>query len=298
MAEEQRRRFLPLVRKALTVLALVAVALAFRDALADAGSVEWPGLPRLLVSWLLAALGVLSAAWLWSGLFPDLSYRDLVTGFSTAQLAKYLPGSVWQGVGQVLDAVRLGSGYARASALFVLQMWIQVIAGAVVALPILGSLSTAQATVALVAIAVATATMWRPILVRVVATVLRWWRRNGNVQEPPTRLIPDQRQLLRSWSVALQTMLIVAASFAVLLGGTRVSGFVPVIGAFAAAWVLGFLVVPLPAGVGVRELALVTLLGDEYGASSVLAAAVIHRLVTVAAEVAVAGSVAGLRRQR
>jgi uncharacterized membrane protein YbhN (UPF0104 family) len=64
--------------------------------------------------------------------------------------------------------------------------------------------------------------------------------------------------------------------------------------AFAAAWTVGFVALPFPSGIGVREAALVGLLGlpSEF----VVAASVAHRLVTIVGEIAV--SVTAMVRQR
>jgi uncharacterized membrane protein YbhN (UPF0104 family) len=52
---------------------------------------------------------------------------------------------------------------------------------------------------------------------------------------------------------------------------------------FAAAWVTGFLAVPIPAGVGVREAVLVGLL-PEVGTAPLLAASLALRLLTIGTE--------------
>ena len=56
------------------------------------------------------------------------------------------------------------------------------------------------------------------------------------------------------------------------------------VSAFGAAWTIGFLAVPFPAGVGVREAVLIALVGRTTGAGAVIAASVAHRVVTIIGE--------------
>ena len=52
---------------------------------------------------------------------------------------------------------------------------------------------------------------------------------------------------------------------------------------FIAAWVIGFLVIPIPSGVGIREAVLVAIVPGAT-AAPLLAASLAQRLVAIAAE--------------
>jgi uncharacterized membrane protein YbhN (UPF0104 family) len=68
------------------------------------------------------------------------------------------------------------------------------------------------------------------------------------------------------------------------------------ISSFTLGWLAGFLALPIPAGIGVREAALVGL--SSAGAEPVLTASIVVRLVTAAAEVGLAGVALFLGRRR
>jgi glycosyltransferase 2 family protein len=89
-----------------------------------------------------------------------------------------------------------------------------------------------------------------------------------------------------------------AAAYAVLLRSlTDEASPTIVFFAFALSWTLGFLVVPLPAGIGIRELILIAAI-PEVGAGPVLAASLAHRLLGIGAElVAALGSNLAARRK-
>jgi hypothetical protein len=67
-------------------------------------------------------------------------------------------------------------------------------------------------------------------------------------------------------------------------------------GAYALSWMVGFLIPGAPGGLGVRESALVLLLGNAYAADTVLAISMLSRLATVAADVLI--FLAGVLLQR
>jgi uncharacterized membrane protein YbhN (UPF0104 family) len=70
------------------------------------------------------------------------------------------------------------------------------------------------------------------------------------------------------------------------------------IGAFAAAWCVGFLVVIAPAGGGAREAALIVLLGTGVGAARATVIAVVSRLLFTVGDLGWGGGVALAVRRR
>lgn len=289
MTESIGDRIVRILRPVLTLAALVAVGVALVDAVREAGEVPVPTVTWALWSTVLAGGAVVIAAVAWTVLLDGPTLRRVLPGFVVAQLAKYVPGSIWQGVGQVLDADRLGVGRARASLAFALQLWTQLLAAGLVAgFALLGD-GARWPWLVLVASLVAAASLWRPLLVRIVILLARpAGGRFPRLQGLPGGL-PAQRVLASASTLGAATIVVGGAGYAALLVGPSPSkGTLAVVGAYATAWVLGFLVVPLPAGVGVREFVLLALLGGTYGAAAVLAAAVVYRVVTLIAELLLA----------
>lgn len=301
-------------RRVLALAAVVGVGLALLSAVEDAGEVALPGVGRLLVAGGFVALGVLAAGAAWAVLVPGPGVLALLPGFLLAQLARYVPGSVWQGVGQVLDAHRLGVGRGAASVAFVVQLATQLVgAGLVGTLAVLRPELGGWRWAALAGV-LPVVLLWRPLLTAVLRLATRLApRRLGHL--PDT--LPSQLRILAATGFGVVTALVLGLGFAVLLPDpSGLAGLLGAVGVFAAAWVVGFLVVPLPAGLGVRELVLVVGLtgigpsgiglsdaattgagavaGAAPGALStavVLTAAVAHRVVAVVAEVALAAAV-------
>lgn len=252
---------------------------------------------RLAVAFvaLLAAMTMAHRAWA-ALLPPEVRTRRLAAGFFVAQLGKYVPGAVWQAVGQVAYATRAQVSVTRAATAFVVLAFTQAGAGAIVG--------------AGVAVLVPGLPWWlRALAVAATAFVLlldrRWmvWaigrvhRRRGEGPVAPD-VVPSQTAILAScvWSVGV--MLAMGAAFVVLLGGLGSSAPVPgTVSAHALAWTAGFLAVPVPSGLGVREAALILLLGTTTDTAALIAAAVSFRLAQMLAELALITATRDWRRR-
>src|SRR5262249_23040077 len=102
-------------------------------------------------------------------------------------------------------------------------------------------------------------------------------------------LVPSQRAIVISWAICVALLASISCSYLVLLGsfGTVNQPFL-VIGAYAIAWTAGFVAIPIPSGVGIREAVLATILHGVFPASVIIAASVYLRLISLATEGAVA----------
>jgi uncharacterized membrane protein YbhN (UPF0104 family) len=131
---------------------------------------------------------------------------------------------------------------------------------------------------------------------RVMAGVLDLARRVIH-RIPKADQLPTQRGILIFYGLALITIGALSAAYAVLLRSLTNDAESPfVVCAFAAAWVIGFLAVPIPAGVGIREAVLVALLPD-VGTAPLLAASLALRLLTIVTElVALVGNKTASRK--
>ena len=101
---------------------------------------------------------------------------------------------------------------------------------------------------------------------------------------PGSDQLPTQRDIVAFYVWALVTVGSLCVAYTILLDSLdgSVNPFF-VFCAFAVSWLIGFLVVPIPAGVGVREAVLLFLL-PGVGAAPVLAASLALRLLSIGAE--------------
>jgi hypothetical protein len=261
---------------------------------------QWPEVRPLLgrLSWpvVAAATAAVAAGHLttflsWRALLTDLGFplppRAGLRVFFPGQLGKYLPGSIWPTVAQM----ELGrdhrvpqrvSGVAAAiTMLFAVGTGLLV---AAVLLPLGGARVPDQYRWAAAVLPVAVLLGAPPVLNRLLGVGLRLARR---APLPVSLSLPGA---CRAAAWALAAWLLYGIQVWLLawqLGaGDGLALLLVSIGAFAGAWSAGFLLVAAPAGAGVREGALILLLGATIGRPEATVIAVVSRLLFLIADLA------------
>jgi glycosyltransferase 2 family protein len=234
------------------------------------------------VSVVLIATGLVAAARGWSILQPVEMMRKSMVGFLAAQPAKYLPvGGAFQAVGQVGLSSSKETGRSGAGWAFLIHAGIQVVAAGVVSLLLVADPDVAS-WVRLAVLVLVTLEVWA-----VRESVVRWMLKRIASLIPrlqQSTLTVTTRQLWRSLGWTTIPVVLSGFAFAALLGAAdSVTEVMRTIGAFSLAWVIGYLVFPLPSGLGAREAVLVALL-PAYPSAQVLGVSLIHRFSTFIAE--------------
>ena len=229
----------------------------------------------------------------WRAMMAASGYRVRIAAaasiFFVGQLGKYIPGGVWSiaaqaELGRAHGLQRTGSAVAALASMLV-SMVTAALVGIVAVL--LGS-STGFATFwwLIPVIVVGLVCLTPPVLGRLIAIAFRVLRR------PPqdTTLTWSGTVMSLVWSLVMWVAYGVQASVVLRAFGADSPALFPVaVGAYAVAWLVGFLVVIAPAGIGPREGILVLLLGSVAGGSAPLALAVISRVFMTIGDVVLAG---------
>jgi len=261
------------------ILGLAGLAVAALTSVDDIRAQALPNIGALGLALVLQFVALAFAAQAWIALFPpDADRTALARGIYTSQLTKYLPaGGLFQAASQV--AMSSQNGVAAAALRLPIFSLAAVVASATVGaglafdsdLPGLARLLAGLGLLAVVALDR-----------RVIQAILRLARRvSHRIPDPST--VPPQRAILRCYLAHLVNMAAVSAAFAVLLGDLTDVDLWAAGAGFALAWAIGYLILPLPSGLGVREAVLVaTLPGLATG--SLLAASVAQRVLTLISE--------------
>jgi hypothetical protein len=260
-----------------------------------------PSAPALVVAGVLALCAIVASARAWVALFNDLvssrASRVALRGtFYLSQLTKYLPaGGVVQAASQLGLAPSAGVPLRRAAVAYPVSAVGAVAGGATLASGLALSSSQPAWVRVLAALGLATpALLHRGLMARTLNIARKVIHRI-----PSADNLPAQRDIIEFYLWALVTIGPLSAAFTVLLESIADQGD-PLVtfSAFAAAWVIGFLAVPIPAGVGVREAVLLGLL-PKPDTAAVLAASLALRLLTIATELlALLGNRIAARRLR
>jgi uncharacterized membrane protein YbhN (UPF0104 family) len=260
----------------------VAVVKAWQATHGEIPSVWW-----VLATAGLWTVGLLALASAWVTLLGG--DQRLVHGAAAlvSQLGKYVPGGVWQATGQVGIARSAGVSLKRAAVGFSVLAVVQAISGFVFAVPLAFAWSgvpvVVRAALALGGVA-SLALVDRRWMVWLLHKIPR-------TRDASSQLVPAQRPIVLAFGWCFVTLLCGGVAYLVLLSSLgEVSNPTLVVAAYAAAWTIGFIAVPVPAGVGIREAVLLTILHGTFPASVIVAASVYQRLVSVATEGALAAA--------
>ena len=240
---------------------------------------------------LLVALANSWSAFVWRVLLAprgiDLPFRESLRIISLSQLGKYLPGGFWQPVGWV--GLGRSSGIAAGVGSVSIGMtMILIVAAALVVGPVLLVLSHAAGSFVwlLLVLPLALGLIHPRTLEVVLAFAARITRRPGlDVGGVPfNHVIVAFLLAVPVWLIH-GTALLLTAHALHMTGG----GWALMTGAFAVAWSVGFLALPFPGGLGIRETVLVILLGGALTTAQGLLLVVVFRLVFIVAEALMTG---------
>lgn len=260
-----------------------------------------PVLHRLDAGWLAlsfaaALLALVASAAMWRSLLADLGSRlpIRVAGrvFLVSQLGKYVPGSVWPVLAQMELARDHDVPRTRAATASVLVMVVNLASGLFVAaltIPAFAGDVAVRYRWMLLLAPVILAFLYPRVLNPLLALLLRLARR------PPMEHALRLRDVTRAFAWSLAAWLAYGLhTWLLVLGiGTHVWAALPLaVGGFALAFCAGFLVVIVPAGAGVRDVALAAALSPVLGAGGAIVVALASRLLLVVADLASAGGAA------
>jgi hypothetical protein len=218
--------------------------------------------------------------------------------FFIGQLGKYMPGKVWA----VVTQMELGRAYKvprqRSATMALLTMMIGFASGlfaVVVGLPFLARGETHRYWWVLLFIPVMLACLHPRVLNPVIARALRIARRPAPEAPLAGRTIARAFVInLGAWFFSGLQIWVLTARLGAHGGDALLAG----IAANALAWILGFMVVFVPVGAGVREAILIATLAPliGLGTAPVYAIALISRGVTILGDLTSAGIAALLGR--
>ncbi|WP_113700062.1 lysylphosphatidylglycerol synthase transmembrane domain-containing protein [Nonomuraea lactucae] len=227
-----------------------------------------------------------------AGLGSPLPMRVAGRIMFVGQLGKYIPGSVWAYAAMMELGRDHGSPPRRTFACISLSLVINLgVALAIAAATLATQQAVRQAWYLLLLVPVIVVCLHPRVLTWGLNLALRLARK-----EPLESVLPGRTVLVATAWTALGWFVYGVHTW--LLSG-RWDLYVVATGAYAFAWATGLLTFVVPAGVGVREGAMVLVLAPLLGGTgAALAVAVVSRLVFTLADLGAAGVAFLLGRQR
>ncbi len=279
------------------------IAYRFYDDWNTVSSLKWwrnPGLLALHFGLLCACFALWTVGWrvLVQGIGQRWNLRTAAFTWLTANLGKYVPGTVLMWVGRVELCQRRGLQRASCVGALMLEHALILVAAApfMVGAALLGvrvgSFTTA-ATVGgaiVVAFIVVHRTHWLKMLLNAGLKMLR---------RDPVEFTVSARVPARLLLFYISSWLVYGLSGWALSKALGMDDQIPMfvlVCAFVTAWMIGFLSVLTPGGLGVREVVLVALLGPFMPTTQGMVLAVVARLTWTVVEML--GVVVGIRLGR
>lgn len=236
-----------------------------------------------LAAVLLAMMGAWAGARSWAVLLGESgSGGRLLRVFLAVQLSKYLPFGM---AAHALSLVSLSVGGARSRQHvlggYFLHLGVLLAAAFAMSAACVGPLTrTSPVLAALVLMLSVAGLLVLSPFARAILKLSGWL-----LPSAASTVGYTQKDLRRSMLRALITQLAAGVTFNLILaGGIEWSELHVGVGAFSLAWAAGFLALPFPAGIGVRE-AVLAFLMPGHGLAEIVAASFAHRLVIIVAEV-------------
>lgn len=196
--------------------------------------------------------------------------------WSVSNLARYLPGKIWNIGAMGAMSRELGVSPVAASGSAILSTLVNLLAGLVVALvagrSLLDRASSGQGAIAVLVIVVASLSLvMAPMLLPRVAPLI------ARVARRPVEATLPARAVVYALAGNLLAWLLYGAAFELFtrgMIGDAAGGYAEYLAAYTISYVLGYLAVFAPAGLGVREATMVTVLTFSGLASAPQAALV------------------------
>lgn len=265
----------------------------------------------LLTVLYMALIPVTAMAWtlLLKGLGRDAPVSSTASILATSQFGKYLPGNVAHHVGRVVMARSIGLGVGVVVLSIAYETVLTALACAHVSLltflwetpKALGSFDAAEhrgPLAALVTIGALATIAAAPVMAKAV-----WRMRNKDATAPPPRLYPGILPLASGYLCFVLNFTLVGAGLWIVSNALVPEAAGPylvlLVGAFAASWLVGFVTPGAPAGLGVREAALVFWLGDSMPDAALVSLILALRIATTLGDLlSLAWGSVALRRLR
>lgn len=220
-------------------------------------------------------------AWILKDLNRPVSAVWSVRTYLKTNIAKYLPGNVWHFYGRVAAAKQLGIPVGTATLSVLLEPLLMVAAACILAVVGAPEYSIGNLPIAPLQgfILVAIVCLVHPRVLNVLLKQLSKLRQSKplRIRRYPLRPLLGELGFLgiRSLGFVFTVLAVRSVEF---------SDLPMLIGAFALAWLVGFILPGLPGGIGVFEAVIVALLGQHFTAAQILATVALYRLMNTIAE--------------
>jgi uncharacterized membrane protein YbhN (UPF0104 family) len=247
----------------------------------------------------ITLLGYVCAGWVWGRILRDfkqpIEIPWAVQIYLKTNIAKYLPGNVWQFYGRVVAATEVGSTLSAATVSVLLEPLLMAASALLIALFCSREVVASYGVTGLVFQWLSLAAVLLSVHPKVLNPALFFLRKlkqkATNSEKTPSSFQMEYYPLV---PLLGELGFLVLRSVGFVLTFLAVSSItseqIPLLfSAFGLAWLLGFIIPGAPGGIGVFEATAIALLHQIFSPGILLSAVALYRLISVLAEAAGAG---------
>ena len=239
----------------------------------------------LLVSLLLGLGAMTSIGALWVSMLQhrghNIQHREAMSWYFTGQLGKYVPGGIWPIVGRGELAARSGIPRIDAYASTGLSL-VTTYLGAVITIAISGLFTgdhSALSTLIIFGLVSSYIIFSNKHLRRIALGFVTKLSPNAQALTDPNRLVRLSLTHVPAWVLMSLSTSVTASAF-----GIDIS-IIDMLFITSASWFVGFIIIGVPGGIGVREAVFTSLATGIIGAPAAVSLALMSRLVFIAVDV-------------
>jgi hypothetical protein len=280
------KKFTPVIGAVIGVLGIAFVArtlISKWDEVVD--TFAQVQVPTLLLSLVLGLAAMTSIGTLWVSMLQQrghpVRYRSALSWYFTGQLGKYVPGGIWPIVGRAELATRGGIPRINAYASTGLSL-VSTYLGAVVTIAISGFLTRDHFVLAsIIAFSLGAAYIifankkLRVVAIRIMSRISP----NATALTEPRRLAQLSITHVPAWILMSLSTSVTANAF-----GINIS-IIDMLFITSASWFVGFVVIGVPGGIGVREAVFTSMATGLIGAPAAVSLALMSRIVFIGVDV-------------
>lgn len=213
-------------------------------------------LPWALAAFVVAALGITGIGMAWRRALALLGIHVSTTRallwYFVGQLGKYAPGGIWAVVGRGELATREGQGRARAYGAVAVSMagtWFAAAIALATIAPFTPDFPTIAAAIVGATVIALGLLFIHPSVIHLLLRLLRRY-----IPATPALVIPPWPWSLKFLALHLPSWGAIGLATYLVSVAVGAAAPLPAVAAAAiASWIIGFVVVPVPGGLGVRE---------------------------------------------
>jgi glycosyltransferase 2 family protein len=242
-------------------------------------------IPTLLVSLLLGLGAMTSIGAAWVSMLQHrghhIRHREAMSWYFTGQLGKYVPGGIWPIVGRGELAARSGIPRIDAYASTGLSL-VTTYLGAVVTIALAGLFTgdhLVLSALVLLGLVSSYVIFSNGQLRRAALGVVTKLSPTAQALTDPNRLVRLSIMHVPAWVLMSLSTSVTASAFGIDIG------LIDMLFITSASWFIGFVVIGVPGGIGVREAVFTSLATGVIGAPAAVSLALMSRLVFIAVDV-------------